>query len=48
VAPWAFTVAGDDQIPLVASGDTAVIHYTAAGQAIANDFATWDQGKALH
>ena len=44
-APWAFTKYGQDGLPLIADGSTAVLHYTPAGQQIAEDYALWDQGK---
>jgi hypothetical protein len=44
-APWAFTKSGQDSLPLIADGSTAVLHFTPTGQQIATDYALWDQGK---
>ena len=45
--PWAFTIAGQDSLPLVTNGATATLQLTPAGQAIATDYATWDAGNRL-
>ena len=47
VSPWAFTVKGQDTLPLVADGSTATLRYTSTGQVIADDFARWDSGKKV-
>jgi len=47
VAPWAFTVKGQDSLPLISDGSTAVLRYTPAGQTIADDYARWDSGKKV-
>jgi hypothetical protein len=47
VAPWAFTVKGQDMLPLIENGDTAVLQFTEAGQVIANDFNRWNNGEPL-
>lgn len=47
VAPWAFTVKGQDSLPLVADGSTAVLRFTPAGQVIADDYAQWDAGRKV-
>jgi len=47
VAPWAFTVKGQDMLPLVDSGDTAVLTFTDSGQVIANDFDHWNKGEPV-
>lgn len=46
-APWAFTIPGQDSIPLIQDGSSAVLAYTPAGKAIADDYASWDAGKSL-
>ena len=43
--PWAFTIKGQDTLPLVEDGSTATLKFTAAGKAIAADYAAWDAGK---
>jgi hypothetical protein len=43
--PWAFTIAGEDSIPLVLDGSTAELRMTPAGQVIMDDYAAWDAGK---
>jgi len=47
VSPWAFTISGQDSLPLVADGSTADLVLTPAGQAIADDFSSWDNGHKL-
>lgn len=47
VAPWAFTVKGQDSLPLVADGSTAVLRFTPAGQVIADDYSRWDSGHKV-
>ena len=47
IAPWAFTVKGQDSIPLIADGSTAQLQYTSRGRAIAADFAAWDSGTKI-
>jgi hypothetical protein len=46
-SPWAFTVAGQDSLPLIANGDSAELIFTQSGQAIADDYEQWDSGKAI-
>ena len=43
--PWAFTVKGEDALPLVEDGSGDTLTFTAAGQAIAHDYAAWNEGK---
>lgn len=45
VGPWAFTIAGQDSLPLIADGSTAELRFTEAGQAVASDFELWLGGK---
>lgn len=45
--PWAFTIKGQDSLPLVASGATANLVLTPAGQKIADDYAAWDAGRKI-
>ncbi|HZU76822.1 MAG TPA: cellulase family glycosylhydrolase [Dehalococcoidia bacterium] len=47
IAPWALTVKGQDSMPLIADGSTAVLRFTPAGQVIADDYARWDAGKKV-
>jgi hypothetical protein len=47
VAPWALTVKGQDSLPLIADGSTAVLKFTPAGQVIADDYARWNAGKKV-
>ena len=47
VAPWAFTVKGEDSIPLIEDGSTANLIYTPAGTVISQDFSTWDDGQRV-
>lgn len=44
-SPWAFTVQGQDSLPLIADGESAELKFTSAGQVIANDYALWNAGK---
>ena len=44
-APWAFTIAGEDSLPLIRNGATAELKFTSAGQVIADDYALWEAGK---
>lgn len=46
-APWAFTIPGQDSLPLIKDGSTAQLVYTPAGEAIAHDYARWDAGRTL-
>jgi hypothetical protein len=43
--PWAFTVTGEDSLPLIQSGDGDELQFTPAGQVIANDYAAWNLGR---
>ena len=45
--PWAFTILGQDSLPLVQDGSSAVLKMTPAGQAVRDDYAFWDAGKRL-
>jgi hypothetical protein len=45
VAPWAFTIPGQDKLPLVASDSGAHLEFTPAGQAVVNDFDAWLSGR---
>ncbi len=45
--PWAFTVKGQDTLPLIENGDTAELSYTPSGRAIADDYAAWNRGRRL-
>lgn len=45
--PWAFTVKGQDSLPLVENGTTAVLHLTSTGQTVADAYSQWDAGKKL-
>jgi hypothetical protein len=47
ISPWAFTVSGQDTLPLVADGSTANLVLTSAGQAIADDYSRWDSGRRI-
>ena len=47
VGAWAYTVAGQDSIPLVLNGDTANITYTPSGSAVIKDIATWNSGNKI-
>lgn len=42
--PWAFTVKGQDNLPLVLDGSTAELRMTPSGQVIQADYAAWDAG----
>jgi|GEM_PF-5480421 hypothetical protein len=46
-SPWAFTINGQDSLPLVADGSTAHLVLTPAGQAIANDYSKWNNGQKV-
>lgn len=43
--PWAFTVAGQDSLPLVADGSTTELQLTPAGKVVVEFFAAWNAGK---
>lgn len=43
--PWAFTITGQDSLPLILDGSTAELRFTPAGQVIALDYAAWETGK---
>lgn len=45
IAPWAFTIKGQDALPLVDSSTGASITYTPAGQVIADAYGSWLGGK---
>ncbi len=45
--PWAFTIKGQDSLPLVEKGSTANLVLTPAGQKIADDYAAWDAGRKI-
>jgi hypothetical protein len=44
-APWAFTVKGEDLLPLVEGSDGDGVRFTPAGRAIVEDYALWDSGR---
>ncbi|MDR3706832.1 MAG: cellulase family glycosylhydrolase [Capsulimonadaceae bacterium] len=46
-APWAFTVQGQDSLPLIKDGASAELVYTDTGKSVAADYAAWDAGKRL-
>jgi hypothetical protein len=46
-APWAFTVKGQDSLPLIEDGKSAELKYTPAGAAIAADYEAWDAGRRI-
>jgi hypothetical protein len=47
VAPWAFTIKGQDSMPLVESANGAELSFTPAGAMVANAFDSWLDGKML-
>jgi hypothetical protein len=47
IAPWAFTIKGQDALPLVANAEGADIQFTPAGQAVVHAYKLWMQGKKL-
>jgi hypothetical protein len=47
ISPWAFTIKGQDSLPLVLNGSTANLVLTPAGQAVSKDFRSWDDGRKL-
>jgi hypothetical protein len=47
VSPWAFTIKGEDSLPLVQDGSSAELVFTPAGQAIADDYKSWDNGQRV-
>jgi len=48
VSPWAFTIKGQDSLPLVEDGSTARLILTPSGQAIAKDYSSWDNGHRVN
>lgn len=47
IAPWAFTIAGQDSLPLIANGATATLKFTPPGQAVANAYDAWGEGRKI-
>ncbi len=47
IAPWAFTIKGQDSLPLIADGSSATLRYTPAGEAVAHAYNLWNSGKKL-
>lgn len=45
--PWAFTIAGQDSLPLIQDGSTAELKFTPAGQAVADSYRAWNAGKRI-